>query len=282
MKPLFGILWPLILVPVESIARNVTACCHSLILRDQKRIAMDCDLQGWWVVRGCAQSDEFEFQYIILFIIHWKLAMQDVQRKASPFMSQWDSFIHAFSYYFSSRETKRHLQLWVLRTKRFGFWCKTCRTVSICSWICAAQRGGKLQGWTLHQQRPRQEMCMKRDVYNVHHTHFICQIYICIYRWWHYRYCDLFYGLLLLYNIYGDVCYVDIVLRGDPRDLYLIIPVHKLFQCRFSETIHENPGVLPGQQWSFAAGWMASSPTGAAFRKGEFGAPTQRSKVDSQ
>ena len=42
-------------------------------------------------------------------------------------------------------------------------------------------------------------------------------------------------------------CYVDIVL-GDPRDLYLIIPVHKLFQCRFSETIHENPGVLPGQQ----------------------------------
>ena len=40
------------------------------------------------MVRGCAQSGEFEFQYIILFIIHLKLAIQDVKRKASPFMSQ--------------------------------------------------------------------------------------------------------------------------------------------------------------------------------------------------
>ena len=34
------------LVPVESIARNGTTCCHSLILRVQKGIAMDCDGLG--------------------------------------------------------------------------------------------------------------------------------------------------------------------------------------------------------------------------------------------
>ena len=35
----------------------------------------------------------------------------------------------------------------------------------------------------------------------------------------------------------------------------------------YSESINENPGGLPGQ-WSFAAGWMASSPTGFSFPKG--------------
>ena len=57
------------------------------------------------------------------------------------------------------------------------------------------------------------------------------------------------YKYIYIYTLYCCIfCCVDIVLEGDPRDVYLIIPVHKLFQCRFSETIHENPGVFPRQQ----------------------------------
>ncbi len=123
----------------------------------------DCDglrFGGWWVVHFSV-------------FIHWKLTMQDVvQRKASPFMSQWKfphSDIHAYSYYFGSCETKRYLQLWVLRTKGLSFWYKSCR-------ICAAQRGGKLQGRT-HQQRPRQDVklswhegCLKCSSYAFHNS----------------------------------------------------------------------------------------------------------------